>query len=71
MIGNLVVNTDGPVPQLLVLDQSIKMPAANGWAEEAGLPGSCRQAKRFRRGKGFAKLRKKIEPPATAMEGFW
>ena len=33
----------------MVLDQSIKMPAANGWAEEAGLSGSCRQTKRCRR----------------------
>ena len=50
LIGNLPVNTEGPVPQL-VLDQSIKMLVANGWVEEAGLPGSHRQARRCRRGK--------------------
>ena len=32
------MNTEDLVPQL-VLDQSIKMPQANGWVEEAGLPG--------------------------------
>jgi hypothetical protein len=50
LIGNLPVNTEGPVPQL-VLDQSIKMLVANGWVEEAGLPGSHRQDRRCRRGK--------------------
>jgi hypothetical protein len=45
------VNDEGPVLQL-VLDQSIKMLAANGWAEEAGLAGSRRQARRCRRSKG-------------------
>lgn len=50
LIGNLSVNAEDSVPQL-VLDQSIKMPAANGWAGKAGLPGSCRQAKRSRRRK--------------------
>ena len=39
VIGNLRVKAEGPVPQL-VLDQSIKISAANGWVEEAGLPGS-------------------------------
>ena len=42
LIRNLYVNTEGPVSQL-VLDRSIKMLAANGWAEEVGLPGSHRQ----------------------------
>ena len=50
LIRNLPVITEGPVPQL-VLGPSIKMPAANGWAEEAGFPGSCKQAKRHRRRK--------------------
>ena len=50
LIRNLQVHTEGPVFQL-VLDQSIKMLVANGWVEEAGLPGSHRQARRSRRGK--------------------
>ena len=33
LIGNLHVNPEGPLPQL-VLDQSIKMLAANGWVAE-------------------------------------
>jgi hypothetical protein len=37
------VNSEGSVPQLV---QSIKMLAASGWVEEAGLPGSLGQAKR-------------------------
>ena len=37
LIGNLHVQTlKAPYPQL-VFDQSIKMPAANGWAEEDGV----------------------------------
>jgi hypothetical protein len=35
----------------LFFDRSIKMPLANGWTEEAGLPSSRRQAKRFRKKK--------------------
>ena len=50
MMGNLRVNAEGPVSQL-VLDLSIKMLVANGWVEEAELPGSCRQASRSRRRK--------------------
>lgn len=45
LIGNLRVNTVGTVPQL-VLKRSIKMIAANGLAEEAGLPGSHGPASR-------------------------
>jgi hypothetical protein len=37
LIGDLHVNLEGPVPQL-VLDRSVKMLAANGWVEEAELP---------------------------------
>jgi hypothetical protein len=33
LIRNLLVNTEGPVHQL-VLDQSIKMPKANGWQKK-------------------------------------
>jgi hypothetical protein len=51
------VNAEGPVPQL-VLDQSIKMLAANGWEEEVGFPGSHSQARRF------DILQGKREPPA-------
>lgn len=46
LIGNLCVNAKGHVPQL-VLDGSIKLPAANGWLEEVGLPVSCRQDKLY------------------------
>jgi hypothetical protein len=49
-IRNLPVNHQRPVPQL-VLDLSIKMLVANGWAEEAELPGSSTQARRCRRKK--------------------
>lgn len=38
LIRNLLVNAEAPVPQL-ILNQSIKMLVANGWAEEMGLPG--------------------------------
>lgn len=41
------------IPQL-VLHRSIKMLAANGWEEEVGIPGSHRQATRFRRWKGIS-----------------
>ena len=37
------------------------MVAANGWAEEAELLGSHRQARRCRRGKGFDVLRRERE----------
>ena len=57
MVRNLCVNAEGPVPQL-VLDQSIKMLAANGWEEEVGFPGSHSQARRF------DILQGKREPPA-------
>lgn len=39
------MNTEGPVPQV-VLDPSIKMLVANGWAEKAGFLGSHRQARK-------------------------
>jgi hypothetical protein len=45
LIGKLHVNDEGPLPQLVRV-QSIKMPAANGWAEEVGLPSSLRKARR-------------------------
>jgi hypothetical protein len=48
--GNLHVNTEGPVLQL-VLDRAITMLAANGWVEKVRLPGSHRQADRCRKGK--------------------
>lgn len=41
------------IPQL-VLHRSIKMLVANGWEEEVGIPGSHRQATRFRRWKGIS-----------------
>jgi hypothetical protein len=46
------VNAEGPVLQL-VLDRSIEIPATNGWAEEAELRGSRRQARRCKIGKGI------------------
>lgn len=52
LIGNMPVNADGPVSKL-VLDRSIKMAVTSGWEEEAGLPGSRRQARRYRRKKGY------------------
>jgi hypothetical protein len=63
LIGSLHLNTEGPVPQL-VLDQSIKMLSTNGWAEEVGLPGSCRQARRQQRRKVYLPcFRGEREPP--------
>ena len=52
LIGNLHMNAEGPAPRL-VLDPAIKMPMANDWSEEAGFPGSCRQARRCRKRKGY------------------
>ena len=46
LIRNLLVNTEGPVHQL-VLDQSIKMLVTNSWVEKVGPPVSCRQASRL------------------------
>ena len=57
-----MLNAEGPVPQL-VLDPSIKMLAANGWAEEAELPVSLRQASRCRRGERFVMLQRKSPQP--------
>lgn len=37
-VVSMLVNAEAPVPQL-ILNQSIKMLVANGWAEELGLPG--------------------------------
>lgn len=62
MIGNLLVNTKGPGLQV-VLDRSIKIPVAKGWAEEGGLPGSHRQGRRSKRKKGIY-LALKGESPA-------
>mgnify|MGYP007131651283 CR=1 FL=1 len=58
LIGNLHVNTEGPVPQL-VLDGS-KMLAASGWAE-AGLPGSCRQVRRIKERKKLTMFQRERE----------
>ena len=64
LIGNLHVNAEGPVLQL-VLDRLIKILAVNGWAEEVGLLGSRSQASRQRRKKGFNMLLwSEREPPA-------
>ena len=46
------MNPEGPVHQL-VLDQSIKMLTANGWAEEAGLLVSKDRLGDTRGGKGI------------------
>ena len=62
MIKNLCENTEDPVPQL-VLDQSIKMLAANGWAEKAGFPGTQTQVRRHRR-------RNKISPCFRGRENY-
>lgn len=53
LIENLHVNIEALVP-LLVLDQSVKMLADNGWIEEAGLSGSHRNARRPRGRKGYS-----------------
>lgn len=52
MIRNLLVNPEGPVPQL-VLEQSITMPTANGWEEELRLLGSLRWLRDAGGGKGM------------------
>jgi len=50
LIGNLLMNSEGPVPQL-VLDQSIKILVASGWAKGLELPDFHRQAGRCKRRK--------------------
>jgi hypothetical protein len=47
----------------LVLDQSVKVLASNGWVEEAGLQVAADGLKDLGGGKGFAMLQWESKPP--------